>query len=91
MQNRTMMLATLALTAAGLLGLAPASAQDWPQRTTIRMIVPYPPGGPSDPSGSSGPTIFGALQDQLGLKLEAGKAPRETIVVDMAEKMPIEN
>lgn len=48
MQNRTKMLATLALTAAGLLGLAPASAQDWPQRTTIRMIVPYPPGGGTD-------------------------------------------
>ena len=45
----------------------------------------------SDPSGASGPTIFGALQDQLGLKLEAGKAPREVIVIDKAEKTPIEN
>jgi uncharacterized protein (TIGR03435 family) len=50
------------------------------------------PGEASDPAGSSGgPTIFGALQDQLGLKLDAGKAPRDMLVVDKAEKMPIEN
>jgi uncharacterized protein (TIGR03435 family) len=35
---------------------------------------------------TSGPTIFQALQSQLGLKLEAKKAPVETMVIDHAER-----
>jgi uncharacterized protein (TIGR03435 family) len=37
------------------------------------------------------PTLFGALQSQLGLKLEAKKGMMELIVVDHAEKTPTEN
>lgn len=46
-------------------------------------------GGGSEavPAGdSSGPSIFTALQEQLGLRLEAQKGPVEALVIDFAEK-----
>ncbi len=37
------------------------------------------------------PSIFTALQDKLGLKLEARKAPVEMLIIDHAEQVPTEN
>jgi uncharacterized protein (TIGR03435 family) len=49
-----------------------------------------PPGvtanGQPPPPDSNGPTIFTAIQDQLGLKLESGKRPVEIIVIDHVER-----
>jgi uncharacterized protein (TIGR03435 family) len=37
------------------------------------------------------PNIFVALQEKMGLKLEARKSPVDIIVVDHSEKVPTEN
>lgn len=42
-------------------------------------------------SEPEGPSIFTAVQAQLGLKLEPRKAPVEMLIVDRVEKSPIEN
>jgi bla regulator protein blaR1 len=42
-------------------------------------------GAPKD-ADSSGPSLFTAVQEQLGLKLETAKAPIEILVIDHAQK-----
>jgi uncharacterized protein (TIGR03435 family) len=45
--------------------------------------------GPNPPEGS--PSIFTAVQNDLGLKLEARKHPIEILVIDAVNKVPTEN
>jgi uncharacterized protein (TIGR03435 family) len=47
----------------------------------------YVPANSKEP----GPDVVAALQEQLGLKLVAGKSPIERIIVDHTEKVPTEN
>jgi uncharacterized protein (TIGR03435 family) len=57
------------------------------------------PGGPDGPGREGGRnsaseptmTLTQALQEKLGLKLETRKSPAEVLIVDHAEKAPVEN
>jgi uncharacterized protein (TIGR03435 family) len=74
------------------IGMAPAGM----------LVGPPPPpspgggggGGPElagGPDGDSGPSLQGALQQQLGLKLESKKGMVDIVVIEHLEKVPTEN
>src|ERR1039458_7462719 len=49
------------------------------------------PGVPPPIDVAPGPTIFSALESQLGLKLEHRKGPLDVMVIDHAERVPVGN
>lgn len=61
----------------------------------MRGAAPLAAGGAAPlaaaPEGDSGPTLEQAIQDQLGLHLEAKKGPVDFLVVDHIEKLPTDN
>lgn len=68
---------------------------NWTPEVRSAPVAPAPPGsslGVANPpeADSSGPSLFTALQEQLGLKLESTKAPAKVIVIDHIER-PSEN
>jgi uncharacterized protein (TIGR03435 family) len=59
---------------------------EWtPDEGERRMVSASGGDGPA-PSDAAGPSIFTAVQDQLGLKLESTKGPVEILVIERAEK-----
>lgn len=81
----------------GLTGYYDFDIEFKPEPGAMRGLLP-PKGGDEGPAGGGpapesveAPSIFTAVQDQLGLKLEPKRGPIETIVVDHIEKTPIEN
>ncbi len=67
----------------GLAGFFDFTLKWAPEKTTPSVST-------ADPSlDSGGPSIFTAIQEQLGLKLEPRKVSKEILVVDRAEKPPL--
>ena len=58
----------------------------------IGAVAGGPAGGPppAGPASQGGPSLFEALRTQLGLRLEAGRAPVDVLVVDQVQP-PTEN
>lgn len=54
--------------------------------TPDRMPQGTPPGVPLPSIDPNGPSLFTALQEQLGLKLESERAPVEVVVIDHVER-----
>ena len=71
----------------GLTGTYQFTLQFAPQGGAGPDGMPLPPGPPAD---SSVPSLFTALHEQLGLKLESTKGPIDTIAIDHIEE-PSEN
>ena len=64
-----------------------------PGQSPMRGMPMPPPGAAGGPAGDASdpmPTLFGSIQE-LGLKLEATKGPVDLLVVDKADKVPVEN
>lgn len=59
-----------------------------PYDIDIEWAPDEPNGAPSE---TPGPSIFSAIQDQLGLKLEAHKSPIDVMVIDRADRVPAAN
>jgi uncharacterized protein (TIGR03435 family) len=59
------------------------------QSTMMPGVGPLPPpnsGAAPPPIDPNGPTIFTAIQEQLGLKLESTKGPEDILIVDYVER-----
>lgn len=54
------------------------------------QVLYTPDNGPCEGASADLPSIFGALQEQLGLKLESSRGPVEVVIIEHMEK-PAEN
>jgi len=60
-----------------------------PGEFEVRLV--WTPDDRPIPEEERGPSVFTAVEEQLGLKLAAHKGPVDVLVIDRAEKVPVEN
>lgn len=57
----------------------------------FEIHLEWEPSNRNNPDGPSGPSVYTALQEQLGLRLIRQKGPVDILVVDHAEQVPADN
>ena len=84
--NRRTLTALLLATASGMATQAQAQAQAWPSKP-IRMVIPYPPGGPTDILGR---IVAQQLEGRLGQSVVVDNKPGASgmIGADIVAKAP---
>jgi uncharacterized protein (TIGR03435 family) len=63
----------------------------WSMQATMAALRRTPGVEPDGASIPDGPSIFDAVQEQLGLKIEKRKGPVQMLVVDHIDRKPTEN
>jgi uncharacterized protein (TIGR03435 family) len=89
-QSLSSMLGRTVVNKTGLTGFFDVQLHWAPDAGETGPFGPAPGVQPPPPADPAGPSIFTALQEQLGLRLESSKGPVEVVVIDSIEK-PSEN
>jgi len=55
------------------------------------FTLQWTPDNETAADGQAGPSIFTAVREQLGLRLESSKGPVEVIVIDHIDRTPAQN
>jgi uncharacterized protein (TIGR03435 family) len=63
----------------------------WTPDETERQLGAPPAPGPATNSDPPGPSLFAAIQEQLGLKLNSQRTSVEMLVIDRLQQVPTEN
>jgi len=87
--NNSMLMSTVALLLSRYMRAFVVDETGLKGRFQVKLV--WTPDDRPVPEDQRGPSVFTAVQEQLGLKLEPRKGPMDVMVIDHAEKVPVEN